>query len=126
MKVIFKKNTPWCFSLTKRLPRPVNFRKGDVEEIADIEATSMIKAGYAEGYSKVLDRNEPSVKTERSEEEQERYDLYKSSFSLDSLIVLCVNNGVYLEPGIERTETIVIDTILDFEKKNGQIMWSIQ
>lgn len=124
MKVIFKKDCPWCFSQTKRLARPVKFRKGAVENIEDVEAQSMIKTGYAEEYVETPGKKKAPVKVKKTEDDQERYDLYKSSFSLDSLIVLCVNNGVYLDPALQRTEVIVINTILKFEKINGQIMWS--
>lgn len=51
MKVKFLKYCPWTFHLTRQLPSPQKFQKGNIVDVADIEGASMVKTGYAKEIS---------------------------------------------------------------------------
>jgi hypothetical protein len=115
MFIEFIKYCPWSFG-----NRVVKFQKGVRKDIPDKDALEMIAHDYA-----------IAAKTDRQQKEDveaaltERYDSYVNNFSLNGLKEFCKIHKIPI-PSSHKTRPLIIEQILIFEEKHGQITWSIE
>ena len=118
MKVQFIKKCPWTFFLTKKLARPKVYYPGDIDDVADIEAESMIKTGYAKSY--IADDHEPKEEEKKAYTpymRKKRFTLYEDNFSLNGLKDFCKEKELPYKTTM-RTKSKIINLILDCEEQN--------